>query len=137
MIGSIASDLVTQIKTVSALGNRVGLVVGGTEIDPINRNITLPAVWVIFVGDEAVSDTQFNKSQSIKLNFVVKVLMDYSNESDLVDTQFTLLEDVIKAVRGGIPSVGAKNWRYNGQTLDEMTPERLVWDQSYSTQINI
>ena len=50
MISDIAADLVTKIKGVAALGNRVGLSVGGRDIDPLLDNLPRPANWVLYTG---------------------------------------------------------------------------------------
>ena len=129
-------DLITRVKSVSSFSNRVGLTVGGQDIDPINRDIVLPAAWVVYVGDDLVEGSSMNPcSTLLKVNFVVKILVDYSDETTLAATSFPLLHEVVQAVQGGVPVPGGK-WLYEGQGLTELS-ERMVWDQSYSVLLGI
>lgn len=133
MISDIAEDLITKIKTVTVLNNRVGLAVGGKVVDPLMEKVPKPAVWVIYMGDEAQTEQdQGYCAPFIKMSFVVKVFVDYTNEKDLLDNQFPLLEDIINAVNGKSGITGAKNWKYEGQTIDEVASNRLVFDQRFS-----
>jgi len=91
-IDVIAQDLVDKVKTIGALSNRVGLAVGGTDIDPINRDLPRPAAWVIFTGIPIVdSSTISTKNVSVQYTFVIKILIDYGTESALIATHFPLL----------------------------------------------
>lgn len=136
-IDTISQDLVTRVKTVSSFSNRVGFTVGGQDMDPLNRDLDIPAAWCVYTGDEIVSVSPMNPCSSlIKLNFVVKVLVPYpSSETTLLTTYLPLLHEVVSAIQGGSPVSGSK-WLYEGQGLTEMS-ERLVWDQSYSVQMGI
>ena len=136
MIGSIAQDLLTKVKTVTAFGTtpvRVGLAVGGKGIDPTMEKVILPASWVIYTGDTNIdTSNQGECGPNIRMEFIVKILVSYGTESDLITNQFTLLENVINAVNGKAGPVGTKKWKYEGQTIDELTDKRLVFDQRYS-----
>ena len=133
MIAEYAQDLVTKLKTIPAFGTtvkRVGVAVGAREIDPTLEKVERPAAWVIFVGDEPISSGNPCAS-SLKLNFVVKVLLDYGTESELIAAQFPLLEELISTVSGKEGPLMAK-WKYEGQMIDELTKDRMVFDQRYS-----
>lgn len=136
MIAEIAQDLVTKIKTSNKFGatvKRVGLAAGAKGMDPMMEKAARPAVWVIFVGDENLeAGDQGDCGANIKLNFIVKVIVDYSTESDLIDNQYPLFEEVINSVHGQSGPIGAKRWKYEGQSLDELTGSRMVFDQRYS-----
>ena len=135
-IETVTQDLIARVKAIPAFGNRVGLSVGGQEIDPINRDMPRPAAWVVYVGDDLAQGSAMNPCQTlIRLNFVVKILVDYSDETTLATTTFPLLHEVVQAVQGGSPVEGAK-WLYESQGLTELT-ERMVWDQSYSILLGI
>lgn len=136
-ISTIAGDIVTRIKTISSFGGRVGLAVGGQDVDTTNVDLPRPAVWVVYVGDEVMSANEISPCREvIKLNFVVKVLVDYDNEAKLISTHLPLLHTVVSTVKGNSPIAGSK-WVYEGQSLEELTPERMVWVQNYSTRIGI
>lgn len=136
-IRAVTEHLVTQIKAIAAFSNRVGLTVGGKDIDPINRELPHPSAWIVYIGDEVVSSTPMNPcSTLIKLNFVVKVVVDYGTEANLTTTQFPLLHNVVSSVQGKEPVSGSK-WLYDGQVLESLEPNRMVWAQSYSAMIGI
>lgn len=136
-ISVITQDIVDRVKAIPEFGGRVGLAVGGQEIDPINVELHRPAVWVIYVGDDIISDNEINSCfEIIKLNFVVKILVDYDNETNLIGTHLPLLHKVVGAVKGNEPIYGS-NWIYDGQGLEALEPSRMVWAQSYSINIGI
>lgn len=136
MIGELAQDLISRIKAIpsqkfGAAVPRVGLAVGGKNVDPLITTAQRPCAWVIYIGDENLDDTE-NCGPFMRFNFIVKVIIDYKNETDLITTQFPLLEEIIAQVNGVNGPAGAKSWRYEGQTIDELTGERIVFDQRYS-----
>jgi len=136
-IDVVTQDLVDTVKAVASFSNRVGLAVGGQEIDPINRDLTRPAAWVIYIGDDFVSGNTMNPCNTlIKLNFIVKILIDYDSEANLISTHLPLLHEVAQAVQGGEPAPGSK-WLYEGQGLEALEPDRMVWNQQYSIQLGI
>ena len=131
-IGLITQDLVDRVKSVASFTGRVGLALGGQEHDPMNRELTQPFAWVVFIGDDVV-DTTFNAClETIKLNFVVKVVIDYDTEQSLVTTHFPLLYEVVTTVKGNEPANVGKNWLYEGQTMEALDADRMVWAQRYS-----
>lgn len=131
-ISVITQDLVDRIKTVPEFGGRVGLTVGGKEIDPFNRDLPRPACWALYVGDDNDVDTPMNPCASLlSLNFVVKILVDYDNEENLITTHLPLLHSVVAAIQGGEPVKGMK-WIYQGQGLESLDPDRMVWSQNYT-----
>lgn len=136
MIAEIAQDLVTKIKASTSFGTttkRIGLAAGAKGMDPMMEKAARPAAWVIFVGDENLATgDQGECGANVKLNFIVKVIVDYSTEADLIDNQYPLFEEVINLVHGQSGPLGAKRWKYEGQSIDELTGSRMVFDQRYS-----
>lgn len=137
MIGELAANLVTKIKQVTSLGvapnQRVGLTVGGTESDPTLSSVQMPAAWIIFVGDQAIdANDQGDCAPYIRYNFAVKVLVDNTSESALTSISMPLLEEIISVVNSQASVVGAKKWRYEGQSIDEISGQRLVFEQRFS-----
>jgi len=131
-IALISQDIVDRLKTVSEFNNRVGLAVGGKDIDPFNRDLQRPAAWAVYVGDDNESETTMNPCSSlIRLNFIVKILVDYGTEAALISTHLPLLHTTVSAIQGGEPIKGSK-WVYEGQGLEAIEPERTIWAQQYS-----
>lgn len=136
-IGALTNDIVERVRAVSSFNGRVGLAVGGQDVDPINRNISRPASWVIYVGDDFLEGDPMNPCQTlIKLNYIVKILVDYDTETNLINTHLPLLHEVAQAVQGGEPVPGMK-WFYEGQGLEALEPDRMVWNQQYSIRMGV
>jgi len=135
-IDTISRDLLTRVKTVSAFTNRVGFTVGNQEGDPYNLELPKPFSWIVYLGDDLVNAPNKPCSEQIKLNYIVKIAVEYGrNESDLLDTTFPILHETVQAIRGGEPVLGSY-WLYEGQVIEEFT-DRLVFAQSYSITIGI
>lgn len=136
LISDVAEDLLTKIKGISNFGNRVGLAVGGQEIDPQLRQLPHPAAWVVYVGDTVETPYEATPCPSVVTrNFVVKILIDYDlNESQLT-SDFDLLQITIQTIAGSSGPNGTQPWFYAGQVLDELNPDRQVWDQNYSIRM--
>lgn len=138
MIAELATDLQTKIKSIASgkLGTtpvRVGLAAGATSIDPFMEKVQLPAVWVVYVGDVQPDPDPLGKcGATVVAQFVVKVLLEYKNEKDMVDNQYPLLREIANQVNGQMGPPGAMRWKYTGQTLDELTGNRMVFDQQFS-----
>ena len=138
MIDTLATDLLTKIKALPSgdLGTapvRVGLAVGATSIDPFMEKVTLPACWVVYVGDVSANQSQQGQcGETVISQFVVKVFVQYTTETDLLANQYPLLHDIAKQINGQQGPVGSMRWKYEGQTLDELTGNRAVFDQRYS-----
>lgn len=138
MISQLGTDLLNKIKALpsGALGTapvRVGLAVGATSIDPFMEKVKLPAAWAVYVGDINTStDAQGQCGGTVVAQFVLKVLVEYTNEKDLLDNQYPLLREITKQINGQMGPLGAMRWKYEGQTLDELTGNRAVFDQRYS-----
>lgn len=140
MLGELAADLVNKLKTVTELESRVGLAVGGRQGDPLMTSVALPAVWVVFRGDEAIDDTTRGRCvATVRTTFIVKVLVEYKSGLDLTSVQFPFVESIIKKINGTTPTglLTTTGWKYEGQTIDEIGSNRLVYDQIYSTTITL
>ena len=138
MISQLGTDLVNKIKALPSgkLGTnpvRVGLAVGATTIDPFMEKVQLPAVWAVFTGDTTTSaDPQGQCAATVTAQFIVKVIVDYVNEKDLLDNQYPLLREITKQINGMQGPTGSMRWKYEGQTLDEISGNRVIFDQTYS-----
>lgn len=138
MISELGQDLLNKIKAIPSqkLGTnpvRVGLAVGATSIDPFMEKVQLPAVWAVYVGDNNNNGSQQGQcGEMLTAQFVVKVFIQYTTEKDLLDNQYPLLREIAQQINGQAAPIGAMKWRYDGQSLDEMTGNRVVFDQRYS-----
>ena len=138
-IDLITQDLVDKMKTITALGNRVGLAVGGTDIDPINRDLTRPAAWVIFTGTPVI-DASDSATQTVAVayTYVVKVLIDYDTESQLITTDLPILENTISTVKGtNINGLGFHTWTFGGLALESLDADRMVWILNFSCNASL
>ena len=96
-IDNITQDLLVKVRTVSDFTNRVGLAVGGTEIDPINIDLPRPAAWVVFTGTPILySSPTTTSTVSVNYTYVVKVLIDYGDEATMITSDFPVLENIIE-----------------------------------------
>ena len=138
MISQLSQDLLNKIKAIPSgkLGTspvRAGLAVGATSIDPFMEKVQLPAVWAVYVGDVQLDgDPQGKCGATVQAQFVVKVFVEYTSEKDLVDNQYPLLREIANQINGQMGPAGSMRWKYDGQTLDEITGNRVVFDQRYS-----
>lgn len=133
IISTITQDLLNKLKSVPTLGDRVGCTLGGTEADPTLANMPAPFAWVIVQSSQNV-DTDRPKYQRITVNYVVFLGLDYGKgESDFVDTQLTLIEDIARAVGGTEVSVpGPGRWSYEGCNWIHGDPTRAMYALNFS-----
>lgn len=138
MISELATDLNTAAKSVAsgAFGTapiRVGLAVGAKAIDPTLQKVDTPAAWIVFTGDQNTSSTEQGECVTyVKMEFIIKVFLDYDTELDLITNQYPVLNELIVTINGRQGPNGSKRWKYEGQSLDELTGNRVVFDQRYS-----
>jgi len=138
-ITHISQDIVDKIKAIPEFGGRVGLAVGGGEYDPINRELTRPAAWVVFTG-VPVTDAVEPAVQMVGVSytFVVKLLIDYNTEQQLIGTDLPLLENTIVAVKGtDITGLGFHRWSFTGMALESLDVDRMVWVLNFSCNTSL
>jgi hypothetical protein len=144
MIADNAADLVTRVASVPALANSAGLALGGRGADPALTKIPLPAAWIMF-GKDQVNEQPYGTSQSggfggmvpqienIQQVFSVVIYVPYTSQDDLLTVQYPLLEAVVAAVRGdGRAAPSGHRFRYIGQKLAMVYPDRLAYEQHYT-----
>lgn len=133
MIAELATDLITKIKTVSALQDRVGMASAGGPADPAMKTVPLPAAWLLFAGDQPRSgDPRGSRSEDIDFSFSLSVMVSYKDQSDLINTQLPTLEAIAKSVSGRDSTNSALRWKYQGAQLVEVFTDRLVYELSFS-----
>lgn len=126
-------DLYTKLATVSALANSAGFAVGGKQSDPALTKIPLPAAWVLLGNDKPMDDETglVPATQVLLVEYLVLVYVPYTSQSDLIGTQFPLL----RSARTSIHATTAPNgyrWKYMGQKLVLVNPDRLCFEQRYA-----
>lgn len=135
MISDLVKDLINRISAVTALGGRVGAAVGGTETDPTMSEAPVPFAWVVFGGDTPMNDDDHGTHyRRVRYNFTVVTAISYGiTEQDMFDISLPVLEDIQNAVSG---TQGDNKyvdlWRYEGQDLQAVFPNRLVYHINFS-----
>ncbi|RKZ94796.1 MAG: hypothetical protein DRQ46_09370 [Gammaproteobacteria bacterium] len=139
-ISATSRDIVNRVKALPELSNRVGFTVGAQDMDPMNDKLTLPFVWIIYTGDNLVSTNEINPGcEFIKLNYIVKVAIDYDrDENELIDTRLPLLHTIADALVGETPAIlPGSAWLYEGQSVESIDSDRQVWVQNYSIKFGL
>jgi hypothetical protein len=144
MISEIANDLLTRVRTISDLSGTTSFAIGGKAADPSLKEISLPACRLILIQDYVDEDPMTRSShlgpevvpkvQQILFTFSALVIVPYEDDISILNTQFPLLESVITTVHGEAPTPlgGAHRWRYIGQKLSFVYPDRLGYEQRYT-----
>ncbi len=142
MIAENAADFSARFMTVTEFEGRVAFGLGGHGTDPGLTAIPLPAAWLNFSSD-VVDEAPFGHSQArpgmvpevelVLASFTAAIYLPYVDEADLIATQYPLLEACIKAVKANQgQSPGGFRWRYVGQKLALLYPDRLAYEQHYT-----
>lgn len=146
VLNNLAQDLITKVKQIPGYQNRVGFAVGGRDIDPINRNLTLPFAWIIYMGNQPEQlqpgNNQYCK-ELLRYSFIVKIATKNANSTTnitgdmLLQTYLPILDDTCKIIKSTSPDTyNGNKWRFEGEQLVEMDAERLVFDQVYSILVS-
>jgi hypothetical protein len=138
MIAENSAHLVSLIQGIAVLSKSTGLAAGGRTPDPGLLKIPLPAAWVLYAGDKPNEpQTGFNASnQVLTANYVVMIYIPYISAADLEANQYPMIEAVIQAIRGQQAPKGQR-WRYEGQKLSVVNPDRLAYEQRYSVVVSV
>jgi phage gp37-like protein len=141
MIAEMTQDLIDKLKEIApnpfgTTPTRVGLAVGGKNSDPMMVKVDRPAAWVMFVGDENIDPTErkITCNPVVRHNFIVKIIIDYTTESDILAEQYPILDAVRTAIHAST-GVKGSTWRYDGQQLEELT-DRMIYEQRYSLTVS-
>ena len=132
MIAELAQDLITKIRTVPALGNRVGLAAAGGPTDPSMKTVPMPAVWVMYEGESPVSqEIRGSHAEDVEVRFTAAVMISYVDQPDLLNNQLPTLEAIARSVSGKESTQFALRWKYQGAQLVEIFDDRLVYELSF------
>jgi hypothetical protein len=142
MLAELASDLLDKVRTVPALEAKTSLTIGGKSADPDLTKIPLPAAWVV-MRKEGKDTSPYDRTDmsgvvdeyTLAGIWTVTIMVPYTSDDDLIDTQYPLLESVRKAVHkteGDIESAdGSMRWAYMGMRIALVYTDRLAYEQSY------
>lgn len=132
-----AADLMSKLSTVPALSNSAGMQVGGTASDPSMTKIPLPAAWVL-LGNDAPVDNETGSvpvMQVLLIEYVVLVYVPYVSEADIINTQIPLLRSARASIHGTSVVPNGNKWKYKGQRLVLVNPDRLAYEQRYAIRV--
>ena len=130
-LSAAAHDLYTKIQAIPALASSTGLTVGGREPDPGLTQIPLPAAWILLSQfDNENLGTLLNRPPTVanvRALYGVMLYVPYKSQSDLIDNQLPLLEQVIAAIQGTpIANTGAsQRWSLQSGKLVLLNTDRL------------
>jgi hypothetical protein len=138
MISELASDLVAKLNAIPALAGRVGLHLGGTQVDPGLSKATLPLAWPIFRSMKPTDPVthQVPTRQSMQCSFAVFVLVDYKSQADLASNQYPLLEETVTAIRGSTSPAGT-GWRLEDFEVRQINVDRLYYELRFSINTHL
>lgn len=140
MISELAADLVAKVETIAALTSRTGLAIGGRVNDPGLLKIPLPAAWIVLKQD-AIEEPGYthesdgglvSPSERVLATFAVTVFINYDTDADMLTNQLPLLELVTEAIHGKDATISGYRWRYIGQKLALVYPDRMAYEQRYT-----
>lgn len=141
MLAALMADIKAKVETVTVLAQATSLSIGGRSVDPGLLLIPLPAAWIVFKNDQ-VDEEQYQhgpssglvpRSQVVMATIAVTVFIEYLDDADLLANQFPLLERVAEAVHATeISAAPAYRWRYIGQKIALVYPDRLAYEQRFT-----
>lgn len=131
MIAEFAQDLIDKIKTVDALGDRVGLAAGGGATDPSMSSVPMPAAWLVYDGDSVTADTFQSPVEDLEFRFVLQLMVSYKDQLDLINTQLPTIEAIARSVSGQESINSGSRWRYLGAQLVATSDDRLIYELSF------
>lgn len=136
-LSAAANDLYTKIQAIPALAASTGLTVGGREPDPGLTQIPLPAAWILLSQfDNENLGSLLNRPPTVanvRALYGVMLYLPYKSQSDLIDNQLPLLEQVISAIQGtAIANTGAsQRWSLQSGKLVLLNTDRLGYHLAF------
>lgn len=141
MIAENLLDLITKVTSIEALATSSGLALGGKGSDPGLQKLPLPAAWIMYAKDDVDEDPIGHGNahspgmvpavQALSVLISILIYIPYTTQDDLLNVQLPLLETVIKTIRGTDAPSGHR-WRYLGQKLALVYPDRIAYEQHYT-----
>lgn len=140
MIAENLQDLISKVVSVPAFTASASLVLGGKGTDPGMLKVPLPAAWIMYSKDDA-DEPPFGHSSSghgmvpatqvLLMTCSILIYLEYTTQSDMLSVQLPLLESIALAIKGTEAPSGHR-WRYLGQKLAVVYPDRIAYEQHYT-----
>jgi len=136
MIAELTQNLLDLVKATedTPFGNnnvRVSLAMGGKDKDPLLTKVPKPAAWIVYTGDSNAATTSRPLcAQQLVHTFAVQIIMEYTNDADLLANKLPVLDKVRRAVHA-VTGFNGNIWNYDGQQLSELS-DRLIYEQRYT-----
>lgn len=141
MIAECAADLLAKFTSVGNWATAPSLSTGGKSGDPGLVKIPIPAAWVNFAKD-ANDELPYEHSPpsgvigppQVMATFAATIFLPYTTDDDLLTVQFPRLKAIILAIHSTdvAGSAGTLQWRYAGQRIALVYPDRLAYEQRYT-----
>lgn len=135
-LAEAAKDIV---KDVTELNSRAGLAAMHYS-DPSMRNAPIPCAWVLYVGmsNNNAEPRGIPGVADVTQEIVVKILLAYNTESDLLNIQYPVLDAIREAMISTKidASPSCEYFKFEQETLEEID-DRLVYVQRYSFNGNL
>jgi len=133
--GALTLELYNLITAVPEFANITGTNLGGMQPDPTLIQLTPPACWVTFVGDESVEDRQESlppQQEVMRFIFQAFIYLPMKKQQEMIQNWLPLLGKIIPGVRGQASTITGHRWVYSGQKLALVNTNRLVYAQRYT-----
>lgn len=133
MIADVMESAKDIVKSVVALDSRAGLAAMHYS-DPTMRKAPIPCAWVIYAGMSNQSTETTGVPGVIEKNYdiIVKVLLSYNTESDLLDIQYPVLDAIrIAMTTTKIDTPACQYFKFEQEILEEID-DRLVYNMRFS-----
>lgn len=139
MTALLAADLLAKVRTITALENRTSLSIGGRSEDPGLVKIPLPAAWVT---NKSTEPDERDYSHGPTSGFIgadismatwcVTTFIQYTDDADLINVQFPMLDAIVAAVHGTDGPDGSMQWRDAGRRIALVYPDRMAYEQRFT-----
>ncbi len=138
MSDAFSTDLYTKLTSVTALANAASFTAGGNAADPALTKIPLPAAWVLLSNDKPMDNETgvVPLTQVVLVEYTVLIYVQYTTQADLINTQIPLLRSARSAIHG-TEGPNRNRWKYMGQKLVLVNPDRLAYEQQYAIRIGM
>jgi hypothetical protein len=139
-IAEHAEQLRDLVVSVGGWSTTPALSIGGKSGDPGLIKIPIPAAWIRLQQDmpDAPEDNRERGAVSgyvgpnqVQALYAVTIFLPYTDDDNLLTEQFPRLTGVINAVHS-IDAPGGSRWRYAGQRIALVYPDRLAYEQHYA-----
>ncbi len=133
-LAACSQDIFAKVSAIPALSATTGLTVGGQEPDPGLTKIPLPAAWIVLSEFTNQNTGQLEnlppRLSNVLLQQTVMLHVPYTSQSDLINKQYPLMEQVIQAIQGtpvGTSGAASQRWNLHSGKLTALNPDRQIY----------